>query len=399
MGFGNGDQFTRFISKRNGETNATDIQQNFIGDFKIGSIRNRMVIGVDYFKSDILNASNGWVNGGTISLKNQTDTNSNDPTKVSDLTQAGIDNLIAGSVEQNSNAESQVVSAYLSDVINFTDRLSVMASVRVDEFRGKVNYYSSDDEKVKGQIAVSPKFGAVYQIIPNKVSVFGNYMNGFKNVGPNQVDIDGTNTKLATFDPEHANQFEFGLKTNLYKEILSASLSYYDITVKNRVMADPNNPKASIQGGEVESKGAELSVTINPVKGLNVIGGISHNKSKVVKESQGDGYLGLRPEEAGPETLVNFWANYILHDGALKGIGIGFGGNYASEHKTLNRAVIGTFTLPSYTVLNSALSYNNEKFTINLKVNNLLNQKYYTGWSTVTPQKLRSLTAGLTYKF
>ncbi|MES2411478.1 MAG: TonB-dependent siderophore receptor [Bacteroidota bacterium] len=387
----NGDEFTRFISKRNGQTLATDIQQNFIGDFKIGDIRNRMVVGIDYYSQNILNGSANWVGAGTISLVNQTDSGE------ANLTQAGIDNLLAGTIEPNSDTESQVVSAYVSDVINITDKFSVMASLRVDEFRGKTSSYAA--EEVKSQIAVSPKFGAVYQIIQNKVSVFGNYMNGFKNIEPGQTDVDGTNTTTSIFEPEHANQFEFGLKTNLYKDMVSASLSYYDINVKNRLMAHPINPNANVQGGEVESKGVELSLTINPIKGLNIIGGYSYNESEVVKDNTDSGYLGLRPEEAGPKTLVNLWANYFFTEGNLKGFGVGIGGNHASEHKTLNRSNIGTFALPDYTILNSALSYNNDKFNITLKVNNLLNEKYYTGWSTVTPQRLRSLTAGLTYKF
>ena len=387
----NGDEFTRFISKRNGQTLATDIQQNFIGDFKIGNLRNRMVIGIDYYAQNILNASNNWVGAGTISLVNQTDSGA------ANLTQAGIDNLLAGTFEPNSDTESQVVSAYVSDVINITNKLSVMASLRVDEFRGKTSAYAA--EEVKSQIAVSPKFGAVYQIIENKVSVFGNYMNGFKNIEPGQRADGPTNTVATTFDPEQANQYEFGLKTNLYKDIISASLSYYDINVKNRLMADATNPNASVQGGEVESKGVELSVTVNPIKGFNIIGGYSYNDSEVTKDNTDSGYLGLRPEEAGPKTLVNLWANYFFTEGKLKGFGLGIGGNHASEHKTLNRANIGTFALPDYTILNSALSYNNDKFNITLKVNNLFNEKYYTGWSTVTPQRLRSLTAGLTYKF
>ncbi|MDP5026637.1 MAG: TonB-dependent receptor, partial [Flavobacterium sp.] len=65
----------------------------------------------------------------------------------------------------------------------------------------------------------------------------------------------------------------------------------------------------------------------------------------------------------------------------------------------LNRATTGTFALPDYTVLNSALSYDNDKFNVSLKLNNMLNEKYYSGWSTVTPQRLRSITAGVTYKF
>ncbi|RTZ00428.1 TonB-dependent siderophore receptor [Flavobacterium sp. RSP49] len=382
----NGNDFTRFISKRNGETLATDIQQNFIGDFKIGNLRNRLVAGVDYYKSNIINGSTGWVGNGIVSLIDGSDTG--------DLTQAGVDNLLVDSFDGNSTAEVEVISAYASDVLNVTDKLSAMISLRVDHFKSK----TATEEN--SQAAVSPKFGLVYMLIKDKVSVFSNYMNGFVNVTPREVsEVDGSNPRMESFDPEQANQYEFGLKTNLYKDIISASISYYNIDVKNRLMTDPNNINNAIQGGEVNSKGVEISFTANPMKGFNVIAGFSNNKSEVTKDNPGDGYLGLRPEEAGPETLVNFWANYTLTSGKLKGFGLGFGGNHASEYKTLNRANIGTFALPSYTILNSALSYSNDKFNLALKLNNILNEKYYSGWSTVTPQRLRSVTAGLTYKF
>jgi iron complex outermembrane receptor protein len=70
----NGNDFTRFISKRNGETLATDIQQNFIGDFKIGNLRNRLVAGIDYYRSNIRNGSSGWVGNGVVSLGDGSDT-------------------------------------------------------------------------------------------------------------------------------------------------------------------------------------------------------------------------------------------------------------------------------------------------------------------------------------
>ena len=396
----NGDEFTRYISKADGTFYTTDIQQNFIGDFKIGNMRNRLVAGLDYYNSRLLNGGTGWAGYGVVSLVNGTDTNGVDlggnpiPTV---LTQAGVDNAI-GSFAGNTEANQEIMSAYVSDVLNVTNKLSVMASLRLDYFDGKTSQY--DGIETKGQVALSPKFGAVYQIVENKVSVFGNYMNGFKNVAPTTVaDLDGSNPRIKEFDPEQANQFEVGLKTSLYKDIISASVSYYDIRVKDRVITDPNNINNSIQGGEVESKGVEVSIVANPIKGLNVIAGVSHNDAEVTKESPGDGYLGLRPEEAGPETLVNLWANYTVTEGQLKGFGIGFGGNYASEYKTLNRANTGTFALPDYTVLNSAVSYDNDKFNVTLKLNNMLNEKYYSGWSTVTPQRLRSITAGVTYKF
>ncbi len=386
----NGDTFTRFISKRNGETVTTDFQQNFIGDFELGGLRNRVVVGVDYFKSNILNSSTGWVANGTVSLSQGTDTG--------DLTQAGVDALLIGSFEGNSDAESEVMSAYISDVINFTPSLSAMASMRIDRFDGRASYWQTD--KTEGQVAVSPKFGLVWQPILGKVSVFGNYMNGFVNVAPVQVaDVDGSNPRLATFDPEQANQYEFGVKTNLIKDKIAVTASYYDITVKNRVMGDPENVNNSIQGGEVNSKGYEISLVASPVSGLNIVAGYSHNDSKVTKDNPGDGYLGLRPEEAGPSDLVNFWASYTVQMGKLAGLGLGFGGNYASEYMTLNRANTGTFTLPSYTVLNAALSYTKSRYNLILKVDNLTDERYWSGWSTVTPQRLRSVSLALNYKF
>lgn len=380
----NGDEFTRFISKANSQTQGTDIQQNFIGDFKIGNLRNRMVVGFDYLSLNQKNGNMGWLPFGTVSLVNQTDMNGGLPTE---LTQNAVDKVLEGSYTGISNSENEVISAYVSDVLNITDKLSVMASVRVDKFINKTG-------KTFNQTTVSPKFGAVYQIIENKVSVFGNYMNGFKNNAPT-LQLDNT---YSNFKPEHANQYEFGLKTNLYKDIISATISYYNIDVKDKVMSDASFTNFR-QGGEVNSNGVEISFTANPIKGLNVIAGYSYNDSEVVKDELDDSYIGFRPEEAGPRALVNLWASYAFTDGTLKGFGIGFGGNHASEYQVLHRKNTGTFTLPDYTILNSALNYNTDKFNITLKVNNLLNEKYYSGWSTITPQRLRSLVAGLTYKF
>ncbi|MGV3696879.1 TonB-dependent siderophore receptor [Flavobacterium sp.] len=384
-------EFTRYISKANSQTQGTDIQQNFIGDFKIGKLRNRMVIGFDYLNLNQRNENMGWLDFGTVSLVNQTDLYTDPDTGLvnpTELTQNAVDKVLEGSYQGISDSENEVISAYVSDVLNITDRLSVMASVRVDKFINKTG-------ESYNQTFVSPKFGAVYQIIENKVSVFGNYMNGFKNNAP-ALQMDNT---YKSFKPEHANQYEFGLKTNLYKDIISATISYYNIDVKDKVMTDPLTFINTLQGGEVNSNGIEVSFTANPVKGLNVIAGYSYNDSEVTRDMVDDSYLGYRPEEAGPRALVNLWANYAFADGKLKGFGIGFGGNHASEYQVLHRKNTGTFTLPDYTILNSALSYNSDRFGITLKVNNLLNEKYYSGWSTVTPQRLRSITAGLAYKF
>jgi iron complex outermembrane receptor protein len=383
---GDGDTFAHNMAKINNETRTTDIQQNFIGDFHIGKLRNRVVVGLDYFSTTQKDNSTGWLAIGTVSI--------NESTNSANLSQASVDKILAETSVGNTRAEQEIYSAYISDVLNLTPSLSAMASLRVDKFEGDKN--DDDDD----QTAFSPKLGLVYQPIKDKLSLFTNYMNGFSNVSPAQVsDADGTNPRIKTFEPEKANQFEVGVKANLFENKVAATVSYYNINVSNKLMTDPTNINNSIQGGEVESKGFELSFIANPVAGWNIIAGYSHNDNEVLKETEGAGYLGLRTEDAGPANLVNFWTSFTFQSGSLESFGIGFGGNYASEYNTLNRTTTGSFQLPSYTIVNGSLSYGKDKFKIILKLDNIANKKYYSGWSTVTPQKLRTISTSLAYKF
>ena len=386
---GDGDSFTRFISDRNGQTITTDLQQNFIGDFQLGNFRNRMVVGLDYYDQSIFNGSTGWVANGAVKLSDGSDTGV--------LTQAGVDALLRNSFEGNSTGKSTVFSAYVSDVINLRPDLSVMASLRADRFEGKTDYWI--EEEVESQTAFSPKLGVVYQPIQDKISIFGNYMNGFVNVAPRNVaNADGSNPRLQAFEPEQANQLEFGVKANLLKNRLAATASYYDIRVKNRLINDPDNPNNTLQAGEVESKGFEFSLVASPIEGLSLIAGYSNNTAEVTKDNPVNGYLGLRPEEAGPEELLNFWLSYSFPTGSLKGFGFGFGGNTASEHFTLNRAN-GSFALPAYQVFNAAISYTSSQYLLAFKVNNVGNERYFSGWSTVNPQTPRNVALSFNYRF
>lgn len=397
----NGDEFTRFITKGEAETNATGIQQNFVGTYNIGSVKNKLVAGLDYFQRKFYVGGTGWASFGTVSLVNQTDTmlNANNVKQQTMLTTPHVDAALAGTSAALQSAETKIYSAYASNVIEFLPNLSAMLSLRVDHFTGKPTAYST--EEIKGKTTLSPKLGIVYQPIKDKLSVFGNYMNGFQYLDAAAVDITDnegnvTGREVRFFEPEQANQWEVGTKASLIKDRLSVTASYYDIKVKNKLMG---NGIDATQAGEVQSKGFEVSVLGSPIDGLNIIAGYSHNNNEVIKDAEDSGYLGLRTEEAGPENLFNFWANYTVQQGALKNFGLGFGANSASKLLTLNRSTIGTFALPGYTVFNAALSYNAEKYSAVLKVDNLTNEKYFIGWSTINPQFARSISLGLNYKF
>jgi iron complex outermembrane receptor protein len=280
-------------------------------------------------------------------------------------------------------------------VINVTPKLLAMASLRVDYFDNEGDITAEGDGY--SQTALSPKFGLLYQVFSDRLSIFANYMNGFKNVAPRPVPGVG----VQTFEPEHANQMEIGMKTNLLSDRLAATVSYYDIRVSNLVTGDPENVNMSLQGGEVGSKGFEIDVNASPVEGLAIIAGFSHNESEVLEGEEANIWLetGRRPIYSGPSDLFNAWATYSFQGGTLKGFGLGLGGNYVSELNILDSQVTGTFTLPSYAIMNATLFYDTAAFRVAVNINNLTDQEYYTGYSTINPQKPRNAVVSLAYTF
>ncbi|HEY9260713.1 TonB-dependent receptor, partial [Chitinophaga sp.] len=359
-----------------------DIQQNFIGDFHIGNMRNRLVIGADFYR---LRASR---NDATISMPAVNfrtpppGYNGFNREKVGPLF-----NKVPFTIF-DSNREN-TYSAYFSDVINITEQLLVMASLRVDDYHNLGVYYPGKDSTAGAfqQTALSPKFGAVYQIIKNRLSLFANYMNGFQNQS-------GTDFNGNTFKPQQANQIEGGAKLDLFNEKLNATFSYYNISVTNSTYDDPAHGGYQLQDGTQVSKGFEAEVIANPLAGLNIIAGYTYNESKMDKASPK--LQGLRPSAAGPATMANLWISYRLVKGAVKGLGLAFGGNYGSQSYQTNTSTFA-FTIPAYTILDASVFYDRKKYRIGLKVDNLTNEKYWS--NRLAAQSPTRVTGNVTVKF
>lgn len=361
-------------STRNSKSHVYEVQQNLNGDFKIGEMRNRLVVGLDYlrvnndqhFFSAIYDQVNVTQTNDYSNFNRYTLAQRYASTPATEYPFVGITNTY---------------SAYASDVLNITDQFIASAALRVDRFNNKGSY---------SQTALSPKFGLIYQPVKDMVSIFANYQNGFSN--RNGQDKDGNK-----FTPEHANQIEGGVKVNTADGKITGTLSYYNIKVDDIVRTDPANPNFSIQNGTQKSQGLEAEFVASPVNGMNVVAGFAYNKS-VIEQATPD-VEGLRPTTAGSPYLANLWVSYRFQQPALKGIGLGFGGNYASDNKIINSNTIGVFTLPSYTILNASAFYEKAGYRFGLTANNLANKKYYTGYTTVNPQKLRQILLTAAYRF
>jgi iron complex outermembrane receptor protein len=384
-----------------GGSSTLQIQQNFVGDFKIGNLRNRLVAGVDFLNQseDIkyVNPNNGSDTFDVINTRGAIPNYYN-------FGKAKVDSLFANLpiTTSTSHTNTYTYSAYASDVLNITDNLLAMASLRIDNYDSQAIIDPTTGvapTKAFNQTTLSPKFGLVYKLFNNQVSLFGNYTNGFINPGSGFVHTPNTAEGLTPtlFKTEQANQIEGGIKANAFNGKLSGTVSYYDISVTNEVIGDPQYANASIQNGTQKSKGIEVQLTANPFNGFNVLAGFSHNNSLMTNASSYNN--GRRPETAGPPNSANLWMSYTIANGGVRGLGIGFGGNYASNNEVINDSYSGVFTLPSYTILNTGVFYNKERYRLSLNVNNLTDKEYYIGYTTVDPQMLRQVIGSVAFKF
>ena len=393
------DQIARNVWTIDGSDQTLDIQENVVGKFKTGFLRHRLLVGLDYYNYDasvLYHEFMGTAGGQTAAdLFDVINSTGNIPNYFN-FSKAKVDSAYANSPADpypyTIYNKTYISSAYASDVINVTDRLIVNAALRVDHFDFAGNYNPVDGTTTGAykQTALSPKFGLIYQLLKNKLSLFGNYMNGFTNE-------TGVNYAGQSFKPQEANQVEGGLKMNLFQGRLTGSVSYYDIQVKNILRQDLDHPQFEIQNGTELSKGVEVELTANPFAGFNITAGYAHNDAKYTNADAD--VNGLRPNASGPQDMANLWLSYRFLRGSVKGLGFGLGGNYAGKTLVESSVSEGQFYVPEYVVANADIFYETGRFRLSANVNNLTNKKYWTGWYTVNPQQPRSINGSIAFRF
>ncbi|OJY89996.1 MAG: hypothetical protein BGP13_23130 [Sphingobacteriales bacterium 40-81] len=365
---------SRYVSRENYDVNgtlsSTDFQQNFIGDFTIGNFRNRLLIGFDYLRYT-------YASTRIDAYFDTVDIHYSTPQPINIY---NVNQVLAASPARRYAGNDQTYSAYISDVFNITDKLLAMASVRIDR------YVEPGDDGLK-QTALSPKFGLVYQLVKNKVSLFGNYMNGFQN-------SYGEDSKGNAFKPQQANQLEGGVKLDVFDHKLSATISYYNIKVQDVLRTDPNDPTFSIQDGTQRSQGIDVDIIANPLPGLNIVAGYAYNDNKYI---QAEDYLIGKRNTGTPWNTGNIWVSYKAVRGALHGLGIGAGANFSGSTYALNDD--NSFVLDGYKTFDATAFYDFTKWRLSVKLNNIGNLKYWVADYYPVPQAPRQFLASLTVRF
>ncbi|GAA4507164.1 TonB-dependent siderophore receptor [Hymenobacter ginsengisoli] len=263
--------------------------------------------------------------------------------------------------------------------------------------------------------AFSPRLGLVYQPIKN-TAVFASYSNSFSpNTG---VDVTGNNLAPSIID-----QYEVGLKNDLFNGALSANVTLYRIVNSNQSQTvlqnapyyNPNFPSAQELAGEVTSKGLEVDVQSKPYLGWSMLAGYSYNNTAYTKSTLYPDGSRLRYNPAHTANLSVFYNfNGAFNEGFLRGLSVGATGYYvgdrlAGRNPRLVDPVTGAagyndafklIALPNYVLFDANVAYSYQRFTLRAKLANILNELSYNVHddNSINPIAPRTYSATLSVK-
>jgi iron complex outermembrane recepter protein len=422
----------RGLTRAQNEEQIFGNQLSLQGNFKTGSIKHQIFTGADFenslataytfvFYDDLLKTKTTEANA--INLFNY------------DITTQSHTVPFGSRATQIVETKYKRFGTYFQDLVSLTDKIKILAGLRwswqetaVTTYKevlqvngsGVSNVITTSLDDAIGVVspkrldrAFSPKIGVVVQ--PTKdITIFGSYTNSFT---PNT----GNTFNDEPLKPSILDQYEAGVKTDLWKGILSANVTIYQITNDNLVQTaaflqdgvTPNtNTNIKVMSGETKSKGFELDITARPIEDFKINAGYSYNDMRYTKTSGTNGSFieGDRVART-PQNTANLSFFYTVPSGLFKGVSVGAIGNYIgrriggwnSQYDTTKPGGIWDREIPlsDYTTIDASVGYTWKKMSFLCKLSNITNELNYTVHEnySVNPIAPRQILGSIKYKF
>ncbi|MBT2370419.1 TonB-dependent siderophore receptor [Pseudomonas fluorescens] len=372
-----GRTLSRNFNYRKLEWTDKDTQLNLTGRFSTGGFDHTLLTGVefeDYDYKSIIQRSSGTAGTYAIDIFNPV---------------YGQPRPALTRTPTHDKENLKTYAAFVQDQVALTERLKVLAGVRMERFEHDYHTYVPGGKSWEASDnAVTPRVGVIYDLTET-VAVYADAARSFK---PNT----GASRQGGGFEPEKGKSYEVGVKWEALDRQLSVDAAIYQIEKKNVLTTDPEDSAFSVAAGQVRSRGLDLNVAGNITAQWRVIGGYAYVDAEVIK----DNTLRVGSRLANiPRNSFSLLNVYEFQDGALKGLGLGAGGKYVAER--VGQTSNTPFAMDAYTVVDLLSYYKvNEKVRLNLDVKNLFNRDYEEGaFGNVYayPGEPRTVQVGIAY--
>ncbi|NOS88265.1 MAG: TonB-dependent receptor [Methylococcaceae bacterium] len=357
----NGDQ-TRFFFAQN--IDGDDYIHNFFnaveltGKFATGFAKHTILVGGDYYRSDTR-----FTAAGFGANPNQYDTSN----IYNPIHRAGPP-LISVADITTTNATLPWFGLYAQDQVELPYHIHLLGGLRYDNAEldsVATGEYGSPRLKTT-EDRVSPRGGVVWQPLP-ELSVYGSYTENF--------GASNTFNTGRPLPPQTAQQWEAGIKTELFNKRFSGTLAYFDLTKENLPIAI--NPLVTEAAGKQESRGLELDLSGEILPNWNIIAAYAYTPfAKTIKDNFSGNNLSKRLNNA-PVNSGSLWTTYELQQPLVQGLKLGAGVQAVGQRE------IGydeSAQAPGYVTVNLMLSklwkVGDTRLTTQLNIDNLVDKTY-----------------------
>ncbi len=272
-------------------------------------------------------------------------------------------NDFTADLNDRTEADINVVSAFVQDQIALGDQVDLVLGARYDRFEIDVFDVKAAESRSRTDENVSPRLGLIYKPREN-VSLYASYSETFlPRSGEQFATIDDQSRAL---DPDEFESAEIGLKWD-FTDRLGLTAAYFQNEETRAARDDATGEGFEVRGLEVD--GFEVQLQGQPTDRLFVTAGYSYLDG----ETDGGDEI---PREL-PENTFSAWTAYQLTDR----FGLGLGLTYQDESFITDKDVGATGphpTLPAFTRVDAAAYYDvSERLRIQLNIENLTDELYF----------------------
>lgn len=340
--------------RANKEISATS---DFVYRLSSGSIDQTLLFGADYHHVDS-DYDYWFARYEADGIKNL---------NIFDLNYGETDPSTYSLTDQNRDgAKTERLGLYAQDQIALTEQWLLMVGLRYDHFDDfdKETGFEYNDNHV------SPRAGIVYKFSPDQ-SFYINYAESFN---PTSIGDQDTASADGGLLPEVGKQIELGVKSQWFDGSVMTTVAVYQIDKKDVAMNNPNYTDGSngapalVSLGQVESNGAEFTLTGDITENWTVMANYAYNDTRVTEGDVGDTYADGSKFINAPRHQAGLWTRYDIDS---LNSAIAFGADYVSEQMSGGAQRVKPFTVFD---MSWTTTWQETQFQLNVK--NLFDKEY-----------------------
>ena len=368
---------TRFSEDAHYPLRFYDWQTDLTGIFKTGKIEHNVLVGFEYGTQQVVQNAI-FSDAPPIDLYNPVYFSLTRPDPAT-LMNNFFNPASPDYFPLNGTTKLMTHGGYIQDQITLLPGLKVMAGARFEGFTQRYDEIVYGTHNRQDNVAVLPRVGFTYQPL-QPLTFYASWSRSFSPTLAVQFTPGGQ-----PFEPEHGNQYEFGVRTSELHGRLSSSLAFYRIRASNLLITNPGNPLASIQIGTTESKGIEVDTSGRIRSGWDITFAYAYNEARIVADSV---YPVGNTFQNAPRHSGSVWTVYELQHGPLSGLSFG-GGIQARSYRFVDPS--DDVVLPGFGRVDAMASYvfgpahrDEKRYKISVNIQNLTNRHYYETGNTPT---------------